>query len=110
MKIATRWHPGQKWWLLAWLLMEAQAGGAQVLDGGRGLAAKHCAVCHQINGVSRSEHYPNLAGQKRSYLVRQLRQFRSGARENALMNAAASGLSNADIHALATYYSTLPPR
>lgn len=66
-----------------------------------------CAGCHGINGISNNGMWPNLAGQKEPYLVSQLKQFRDGQRNNAMMTAMAKGLSDADIANLAAYYSNL---
>ena len=66
-----------------------------------------CAGCHGINGISNNGMWPNLAGQKEPYLDSQLKQFRDGKRNNAMMTAMAKGLSDADIANLAAYYSSL---
>ena len=66
-----------------------------------------CASCHGLNGISNNGMWPNLAGQKEPYLASQLRQFRDGKRNNAMMTAMAKGLSDADIANLAAYYAGL---
>ena len=66
-----------------------------------------CAGCHGMNGISNNGMWPNLAGQKAPYLVSQLKQFRDGQRNNAMMTAMAQGLSDADIDNLAAYYASL---
>lgn len=66
-----------------------------------------CAACHGMNGVSSVPMYPNLAGQKEAYLVKQLKDFKSGARKDPTMNGMAAPLSEADINNLAAYYSSL---
>jgi len=68
-----------------------------------------CQACHGTNGISRSPRIPNLAGQQPDYLVAQLQAFRSGTRKNDLMEAIAAQLSDADIAALAQYWSSRPP-
>ncbi len=42
-----------------------------------------CSGCHGPAGVSSSPANPNLAGQKKAYLVKQLMDFRSGKRDNS---------------------------
>ena len=42
-----------------------------------------CAGCHGAAGISAVPTYPNLAGQKEAYLTKQLKEFKSGARNNA---------------------------
>lgn len=67
-----------------------------------------CAPCHGPTGISLVRAYPNLAGQKKQYLIAQLKAFRSGERKNpTIMNPLAAKLSDADIKNLATYYSRL---
>ncbi len=64
-----------------------------------------CAVCHGPNGVSSQPTFPTLAGQHRSYLERALHDYKSGARKNAVMAPQAATLSEADIKALAEFFS-----
>jgi len=66
-----------------------------------------CAGCHGKNGISSNSMWPNLAGQKEAYLASQLKMFRDGQRNNAMMTAMAKGLSDADIANLAAYYAAL---
>ncbi|NFV81007.1 c-type cytochrome [Magnetospirillum aberrantis] len=67
-----------------------------------------CATCHSVDGVSADDAFPNLAGQKHGYLVKQLTDFRSKARDNETMGPIAETLDDRMIDALATYYSSLP--
>jgi YVTN family beta-propeller protein len=67
-----------------------------------------CAGCHGNNGISITNEFPNLAGQKLAYLQKQLHDFKAGKRQNATMNAMAQSLTTADIKDLATYFSFLP--
>ena len=39
--------------------------------------AAMCAACHGANGISIAPMYPNLAGQKEAYLVKQLKDFKA---------------------------------
>ena len=66
-----------------------------------------CAGCHGKNGIGSNGMCPNLAGQKEAYLASQLKMFRDGQRNNAMMTAMAKGLSDADIANLAAYYANL---
>lgn len=75
---------------------------------GRGATlAQRCAICHGPTGVSRADS-PNLAGQYTSVIYKQLRDFQSGARVNAVMSPFATPLSDRDMLDLAAYYSYLP--
>lgn len=69
--------------------------------------AATCAACHGANGISATGMWPNLAGQKEAYLVKQLKDFRSGKRSDPVMNNFAKPLSDADIANLAAYYTSL---
>lgn len=71
-------------------------------------AAASCGACHGANGVSSMPTTPNLAGQKAAYLESALKAYRSKDRVNPVMNPMTSALSDADIQALAAYYSALP--
>jgi cytochrome c553 len=68
--------------------------------------ASACAACHGANGVSSNPAWPSLAGQQRDYIVAVLKAYKSGARKNELMAGIAKGLSDADIDAVAAYYSS----
>lgn len=65
-----------------------------------------CTACHGADGNSTNPEWPKLAGQHAGYLAKQLREYRSGARENATMNGMAAGLSDEDIEDLAAYYAS----
>ncbi len=70
--------------------------------------AAQCSGCHGVNGISPAPMWPNLAGQNALYLTKQLNAFRSGERKDPTMNAFSSALSDKDIEALASYFSSLP--
>ena len=52
-----------------------------------------CMGCHSLAGNSTIPNYPKLAGQGEGYIIKQLQEFKSGARENAIMAGVASLLS-----------------
>ena len=66
-----------------------------------------CMACHGPAGISTTDIWPNLAGQKYGYLVKQIKAFRDGERIDPTMKPMVSGLSDEDIDNLATYYSEL---
>ena len=68
--------------------------------------AQACVACHGQTGVSSSPEFPNIAGQNAAYLAIQLTAFRDGTRSNPAMAPFVSGLSDADIAALAAFYSS----
>lgn len=69
--------------------------------------AATCIACHGAEGVSVNPMWPNLAGQKDMYLVKQMKAFRDGTRNDPVMAPMAKGLSDADIDNLAAYYAGL---
>ncbi len=68
-----------------------------------------CAACHGEKGVSQNPLWPNLAGQKKDYLLKQLQDFKAGRRVDPLMAPMAGTLSDRDMEDLAVYFSSLQP-
>lgn len=64
-----------------------------------------CVACHGADGVGKADQYPNLQNQKTAYMVKQLRDFKSGARKDATMTTIAQPLSEADIQMLAKIFA-----
>lgn len=56
-----------------------------------------CAACHGADGNSGIPANPKLAGQHPQYLVKQLQEFKSGKRNNAVMTGFAAMLSDDDM-------------
>ena len=67
-----------------------------------------CSACHGPTGVSASGMFPNIAGQNDAYIIKQLQDFKSGARSDAMMAPMAANLSDADMADLAAHFSSLP--
>jgi cytochrome c553 len=67
-----------------------------------------CLACHGAEGISDHYLWPNIAGQSQGYLVKQLRDFRDGARHDPWMSPMTRNLSDEDIGNLADYFSSLP--
>ncbi len=70
--------------------------------------AQICASCHGVDGASPNPQFPNLAGQHADYLERALQDYKSGARNNAIMKGFVSNLSTQDIEDLAAFYASQP--
>ncbi len=80
----------------------AIAGG----DAAAGKAkAASCAGCHGAKGISAMPLYPNLAGQKEAYIVKQLKAFKDKSRKDPTMNAMVAPLSDADMANIAAFYA-----
>lgn len=70
-------------------------------DAARNVTA--CIACHGAAGNSTIADNPKLDGQHAEYLVKQLHDFKSPQRKNAVMSAMAAPLSDADIANIAAY-------
>jgi cytochrome c553 len=65
-----------------------------------------CAACHGQNGVPTDpKTIPPIWGQQQSYLMKQLRDFRSGERSSAIMAPIAKGLDEGDLRKIAAYFA-----
>jgi cytochrome c553 len=76
---------------------------------------ERCQECHGVDGngdmgdgVGNVGKFPKLAGQQAEYLLKQLQDFRSGARKNDdQMPMMATSVSEADMADIAAYFSSL---
>jgi cytochrome c553 len=95
--------------LLVLALALALGGGAQAAGNaaaGKAKAAQVCAACHGPTGAKpTAAENPILAGQHYDYLVRALRDYRSGKRNSAVMKGFAASLSLQDIEDLAAWFA-----
>ena len=69
-----------------------------------------CAACHGADGNSVNPEWPKLAGQHPDYIIKQLSNFKEGARVNASMAPMAKPLSEQDMADLAAYFSSQPKK
>ncbi len=69
-----------------------------------------CAGCHGVDGNSTNPIWPSLAGQHAAYTLKQLKEFKSGTRQNAVMAGMVAALSDDDMVNLAAYYESLTPK
>jgi cytochrome c553 len=84
-----------------------QVQAADIAEGQKKSAT--CAACHGKDGNTPIDpSYPKLAGQHKDFLVRALKDYKSGARKNAVMGGQAAALSSKDMENLAAYYASLP--
>ncbi|MEL4284534.1 cytochrome c [Shewanella xiamenensis] len=63
-----------------------------------------CKACHGESGMSRFEHIPNIGWQNSDYLLKQLRAFKAGTRQDPTMTKVAQLLSEADMQQMAEYF------
>ncbi len=83
----------------------AAAAKPDLAKGGT-IASNVCAACHTADGSRGSPANPILAGQHADYLVKQLTEFKSGKRKNAVMSGMAAPLSEDDIRNVAAFYAS----
>jgi cytochrome c553 len=77
---------------------------AGTVEAGQAKAAA-CMACHGMDGNSANPEWPSLAGQHSSYIVKQLKHFKAGERQNVLMAPMAMILADQDMEDLAAYFS-----
>ena len=78
---------------------------------GKEIAAKVCAACHSLNGISNKGQDPQppiLAGQYKDYIIQALHEYKLNQRKGSPMNAMVAPLSEDDIKDVAEYFSGLP--
>ncbi len=80
--------------------------GLQAGDPARGQElSQACAACHGSDGNSVNPEWPKLAGQHESYIHKQLMDYKSGRRENALMVGQVANLDDQDMRDLGAFYA-----
>lgn len=87
--------------------LAAKPAAASAPDLAKGQAtAQVCSACHTVDGSRGSPANPILAGQHPEYLVKQLQEFKSGKRKNAIMAGFAATLSDDDMRNVAAFYAS----
>lgn len=76
---------------------------------GKAIAAENCAGCHGADGNSEVPTFPKLAGQHAIYLVKEMKDYKSGHRISEIMLPVMANLSEQDMIDLALYYSKQKP-
>lgn len=69
-----------------------------------------CVACHAADGNSSIPANPKLAQQHPEYIVKQLKEFKSGKRANAIMSGFAAGLSEEDMKNIAYWAASKPAK
>jgi cytochrome c553 len=72
---------------------------------GQATSTAVCAACHTADGSRGSPANPILQGQHPEYLVKQLAEFKSGKRDNAIMKGFAASLGDDDARNVAAFYA-----
>lgn len=102
-----------KWFaLLAAMLAATASSSAAPPEGdpekGRQIASQVCVACHGIDGNGTepaNPEIPKLAGKQPEYLLKQLKDSKSGKRKNEIMAAMAASLTPDDMANLSLYYA-----
>ena len=86
---------------------DARAGEAIFRGGIAEFKVPACLGCHGPSGSGIPPSFPRLAGQHANYIEKQLLAFKSGERNNPIMNPIAFPLSDQQIKQLALFISAL---
>lgn len=89
------------------LLLAATGCGAQPDPEAGEKKAQVCASCHGPEGRNPTGPFPVLAGQYKDYLVHALKAYRSGERQDPVMQNFAGNLSDQDILDIAAYFAQI---
>jgi cytochrome c553 len=65
-----------------------------------------CVACHGPDGNSPAPDFPKIAGQHYDYLLKALRDYKSGARKSPIMAPLVANLTQRDMEDLAAFYSS----
>lgn len=118
------------WWV-CWLPMSAWAAAkasaavkvsapppppqkGNPLLGREKIDSERCQECHGIDGQGAGHangpegKFAKLAGQDAAYLVKQMQDFRSGARKHDQMAIMARSVSDEDVRDISAYFASLP--
>ena len=68
--------------------------------------AASCQACHVADGSRGSPANPILQGQHPEYIAKQLAEYKSGKRKNAIMQGMAAALSEDDMKHIAAFYAS----
>ncbi|QYK02293.1 c-type cytochrome [Shewanella psychrotolerans] len=95
--------------LMAATQLTADINAGKTIANQGGGAVAPCMTCHGANGEGMGiSNFPRLAGSSQYYLRKQLEDFKSGKRQQALMQPMAAGLNDQQILNVSAYYASLP--
>ena len=94
---------------MVWGQGTVQSLRAQHIAAGQALATERCAVCHGEQGQSVAPDFPRLAGQNAAYVMKQLKDFATGARTSPTMGDKAKQLSEEQMFAIGLFYQSMRP-
>jgi cytochrome subunit of sulfide dehydrogenase len=82
------------------------AGGAAAADPRATIVARSCNSCHGPDGYSPGA-IPSIRGMPQQSFIKAMQDFRSGRRSGTIMGRLAKAYSDAEIRAMAEYFSNL---
>ena len=88
--------------LVVFAALAAPAGAAESIDA----KVQTCGACHGASGVPIDVAIPVIWGQQEYFLVKQMHNYKSGERENAVMATFAKTLTQADLRPVAQYFAS----
>lgn len=91
--------------LMAIMIVAAPAGAADPRSAS--MLANTCAGCHGTGGVS-GGFDPSIAGLSKRYLLKTLRDYKTGVRPSTIMGRIARGYSDLELKAIAGYFAAQP--
>ena len=95
------------------LLLALSSAAVMSADGEKLYMTKTCSTCHGKDGKSPiMPMYPKIAGQNQVYTLQQLKDIKSGARNNgqtAAMKGVMHLVSDDEMQALSEYIATMAP-
>lgn len=65
-----------------------------------------CQGCHGEDGNSATAEYPKLSGQYAAYIIKQVKNFKSGSRNDPMMSAMAASVTDEDLPDIAAYFAS----
>jgi len=77
---------------------------------GEAIFSQACVACHAADGNSSTPANPKLSQQHPEYLIKQLQEYKSGKRANAVMSGLASTLSDEDMRNIAFWLASKPAK
>lgn len=82
--------------------------GAHAADANAGKEkATQCASCHGVNGEGNGTPNTTIAGMDVGKFSKSIKDYKTGARKNAMMEMFAKQLSDQDVENLAAYYAAI---
>lgn len=88
----------------------ADEDGLAIVMQGTAAGATACIACHGLDGAGNADaNFPRVGGMDAAYLRKQLLDNKSGQRHSPIMTPVAQALSDAELNAVAAYYSKQRP-